>query len=114
MLVPLLKTLGVRAILALLGVATLGGIYAHYKHVINDRAELRTELAAAVVERDSFKQAMVISQEATRRYAAQREADRQALDGLRSRLTEDDLREWSEQPLPPALVCRWKGEQCVE
>ena len=67
-------------------------------------------LSAAI----AFQQAMAIGQEATRRYAAQREADRRALDDLRSRLNEEDLRDWAAQPLPPALVCRWQGESCGE
>jgi DNA repair ATPase RecN len=113
MIPQFLKALGVRAILALVGTAAITGVIAHYRHVINDRAELRTELSAALTERDSFKQAMAISQEATRRYAAQLEADRRALDDLRSRLNEEDLREWAEQPLPPALICRW-GAPCGE
>lgn len=114
MWISALKTLRAKAILSLLGVVAAGGAYAYYRHVVNDRAELRVELAQVLTERDSFRQAMIVSQEATREYATRREADRRALNDLRARLNEDDLREWAERPLPPALVCRWKGEPCGE
>lgn len=114
MWLTVLKFLRSKATLILVGVAAFGGAYAYHRYVVNDRNELRAELTATTTERDAFQRAMAISQEAMRQYAIQQDADRRALNDLRSQLNEEGVREWAAQPVPPALVCRWKGEQCGE
>lgn len=106
-MLALLRALGPRIIMGLLGVAAVGSVWVHYRMVIGERNDLRTQNA-------SFQQAVKLlgesleqEAEAARTALAERQAAQSALERLRrDREADVSVQEWANTPLPASEIDR--------